>query len=129
MPPHGSPAPPDERPRRWQYPVGAVVLVLMLLVALWFRSCRDVPPPGTPVQSSMRMKRPAASWRVLAALALLLLSASGLRAQPATGEIRGRVRTERGTFLEGASVRVDGTALELALAVLRSADERRVIDV
>jgi hypothetical protein len=32
---HGSPAPPDERPRRWQYPVAAVIIVLLALLAYW----------------------------------------------------------------------------------------------
>jgi hypothetical protein len=36
---HGHPAPPEERPRRWQYPVGVAVLAAMLGLLLWLRSC------------------------------------------------------------------------------------------
>ena len=34
----GSPAPPDERPRRWQYPVGVVILVLLAALAYLLRA-------------------------------------------------------------------------------------------
>jgi hypothetical protein len=35
--PHGAPAPPSDRPRRWQYPVAALVIVLFALLAYWLR--------------------------------------------------------------------------------------------
>ena len=35
----GAPAPRDERPRGWQYPAGAAILVLLAVVAYFLRAC------------------------------------------------------------------------------------------
>ena len=35
----GAPAPPDERPRRWQYPAGVVILALLAALAYALRAC------------------------------------------------------------------------------------------
>ena len=35
----GSPAPPDERPRRWQYPVGVLLIVAIAAFAFLLRGC------------------------------------------------------------------------------------------
>jgi hypothetical protein len=34
----GAPAPPEDRPRRWQYPVAAAVLVALAALAYWLRA-------------------------------------------------------------------------------------------
>jgi hypothetical protein len=36
--PHGFPAPPGERPRRWQYPVAALILLALAALAYWLRA-------------------------------------------------------------------------------------------
>jgi hypothetical protein len=36
--PHGSPAPPDERPRRWQYPVGVLIMLALAALVYWLRA-------------------------------------------------------------------------------------------
>jgi hypothetical protein len=33
----GSPAPPELRPRRWQYPVAVVVLLVLAALTYWLR--------------------------------------------------------------------------------------------
>jgi hypothetical protein len=35
----GSPAPSDERPRRWQYPVGVLLIALIAALAALLRGC------------------------------------------------------------------------------------------
>lgn len=34
----GSPAPPDERPRRWQYLAGVVIILALAGLAYWLRT-------------------------------------------------------------------------------------------
>ena len=33
----GAPAPPEERPRRWQYLIGVLVILLLAALAYWLR--------------------------------------------------------------------------------------------
>lgn len=34
----GAPAPQEDRPRRWQYPVGVLLLLALAALAYWLRS-------------------------------------------------------------------------------------------
>ena len=38
MLPGGAPAPPEHRPQRWHYPVAALVIVLLAVLAYWLRA-------------------------------------------------------------------------------------------